>query len=204
MGTYTGNDLVTRAETLVQDQDAIRWPLAELPLWIDDAQREICIKKPSAFTKHANYSLAASAKQAITSLTDGHAVLDVLWNMSAADVPGAAIRRVDKSVLTAQLPSWPTSKGTDIKHWMQGEEPKVFYVYPALHKAGTARKVELLYAAVPPEYVALSQAIALDDIYANAIGYYLLFRMYSKESDEASNAAAAQAYYTLFTQSLGG
>jgi hypothetical protein len=108
-------------------------------------------------------------------------------------------------LLTAQAPNWFASEGTEIKHFMlDPDDPKVFYVYPAKHKTGAARKVELVYAAVPPSYVALSQTIALDDIYANALGYFLIFRMYSKDADEATNSAAAQAYYTLFTNSLGG
>ena len=204
MGTYTGTDIRDRARDILQD-DGTRWLDPEVVRWIDDGQRDICIKKPSAFTKHNNFTLAASAKQGIAALTDGHAVLDVVCNLDASNAPTTGILPTNRTLLTAQDPSWFASKGTDIHHVMlDPSEPKVFYVYPALHKTGAARKVDLVYAAVPPEFVSLSQAIALDDIYANALGYYLLFRLYSKDADEATNAAAAQAYYTLFTQSLGG
>ncbi len=204
MGTYTGTDIRDRTRDILQD-DGTRWLDPEVVRFIDDGQREICLKKPSAFTKHTNFTLAAAAKQSIAALTDGHAVLDVVCNLDASNVPTTGIRQTSRGLLTMQDPSWFASKGTDIRHVMlDPSEPKTFYVYPALHKNGTARKVELVYAAVPPEFVLISQAIALDDIYANALGYYLLFRLYSKDADEASNAAAAQAYYTLFTQSLGG
>jgi hypothetical protein len=46
-------------------------------------------------------------------------------------------------------------------------------------------------------------SIALNDIYANVILDYVLYRAYSKDSDYAGNAQRAANHYTAFNNSLG-
>ena len=41
-------DIVKRAQTILQDTTATRWPLTELQGWLNDAYKEIVIFRPDA------------------------------------------------------------------------------------------------------------------------------------------------------------
>lgn len=62
--------------------------------------------------------------------------------------------------------------------------------------------VELVYSASPTDCT-LSSTISVDDIYANALLDYVLYRAYSKDADYAQNAQLAVAHYQAFSASLG-
>ena len=48
MSIITAQNIITRVQSILQDDTGIRWPSTELLLWISDAQREICLLKPDA------------------------------------------------------------------------------------------------------------------------------------------------------------
>jgi hypothetical protein len=48
-----------------------------------------------------------------------------------------------------------------------------------------------------------SHVIELDDVYANVIADYILYRAYSKDAEYAANGQRAMAAYSSFAQSLG-
>jgi hypothetical protein len=197
--------VATRVRTLIQDADKVRWTDAELFDWVNDAQFEVVRLVPTAYTKRVVKSLAAGTRQSLPSLgvVDGHAVLDVPCNVSSAGDYGKAVRAVDRVTMDANRPGWHGDTAAEIAHWVQdAASPKDFYVHPALKTLGG--KVELIYAAVPPLVNSLTSTLALDDIYAVAVGYYVAFRAYSKNIEAAANQAAATSYYTLFTNSLKG
>ncbi len=204
MGTITGQNILDRQRDLLQDVDVVRWSNTEVLRWLNDGIREAVKIKPTSYATRSAATLGAGTRQTLAGLgfTTGYRILDVTANL---DTDGttleSAITPADLRSLDRFEPSWRTKTGTSVKHWSPiPEDPKAFHVYPA----SSGKKVEVQVARTPPEMSVLSQAIPLDDIYANALGYYLAFRMYSKDTDEATNAAASQAYYTLFTQSLGG
>lgn len=49
----------------------------------------------------------------------------------------------------------------------------------------------------------MATPIKLDDIYANAILDYVLYRAYSKDAEYAANASRAALHYQAFTAALG-
>ncbi|MCK7581011.1 MAG: hypothetical protein MZV65_38935 [Chromatiales bacterium] len=49
----------------------------------------------------------------------------------------------------------------------------------------------------------MATPIKLDDIYANAILDYVLYRAYSKDAEYAANAQRAALHYQAFTNALG-
>jgi hypothetical protein len=49
----------------------------------------------------------------------------------------------------------------------------------------------------------VSGNISLPDIYGNALGDYVLYRAYTKDSEYAGNAQRAVAHYTAFANALG-
>lgn len=203
MATIQVNNLVSRAATLIQDATNIRWPTTELIDWLNDGQREIVLLKPQASVKNESVQLTTgSTKQSIPAA--GVMLIDVARNMGAAgSTPGDAIRVTSREVLDAQKPTWHSDANTDgkIKHYMfDPRDPKTFYVYPKA--PATAWYVELIYSASPTDCSA-GGVIQIDDIYANALLDYILYRAYSKDAEYAQNAQLAIAHYSAFSNSLG-
>lgn len=207
--TVTVQSVVDRAQTVLQDTTGVRWPVvAELVLWVNDAQREIALLKPDASAVNATVTLATGTKQAIPSA--GNRLLGVVRNMSAASggTGKRAVRLVDRAVLDSQTPDWhdPTVTGSAahtavVKHFIYDEtNPRNFYVYPGV--AGNAY-LEILYSSNPVT-VAQSGNLSIPDIFANAVMNYVLYMAYMKDAEYASNAQRASSHFQLFVTSVTG
>jgi len=205
----TVQSVINRAQTVLQDTTGVRWPVvAELVLWINDAQREIALLKPDASATNTTITLATGTKQDIPS--SGNRLLKVVRNMSAASngTGKRAVRLVDREVLDAQTPDWhdPAVSGDAahsaiVKHYVYDEaNPRNFYVYPGV--SGSAY-LEIIYSSNP---VAVAQAdnLSIPDIYANAIMNYVLYMAYMKDAEYAGNAQRASSHFQLFTASVTG
>ena len=208
-GTLTGANILARIKDILQDTTSVRWPEAELLRYINDAQREIVNYRPESSATTANVQLVAGTKQSLPS--GGLRLIKVTRNMS--DTSGGAtgkraIRIVNVEILNTQEPDWndPTvsgdaAHGTVVKHYIFDEDdPKNFYVYPGV--SGNAY-VEVVYSDSPTDLGNTSATISVDDIYANAIMDYVLFRAYQKDSEYAGNAQRANQHYQLFLNCIG-
>ena len=209
-GTLTGANLLSRIKDILQDTTSVRWPEAELLRYVNDAQREIVNYRPESSATTANVQLVTGTKQTLPS--GGLRLIKVTRNMS--DTSGGAtgkraIRIVNVDILNTQEPNWhdasaatgDAAHGTNVKHYIFDEDdPKNYYVYPGV--AGNAY-VELVYSNSPTDLANTSAVISVDDIYANAIMDYVLFRAYQKDSEYAGNAQRAGTHYQLFLQCIG-
>lgn len=206
-------DIVKRAQTILQDTTATRWPLTELQGWLNDSYKEIVILRPDANAASATVSLAAGARQKChdagsVNLPNLLRVLDVVRNIHASS-DKRAIRRTDRKILDDQRPTWYTDTATySIQHYIYDDRnPHEFMVYPPATAGAT---IELVYSSVPTshnlteaELSSSSEVIRLDDIYANAMLDYILYRAYSKDAEYAANGQRAQAHYAAFSGALG-
>ena len=205
MATITALSTLTKAQTILQDTTGIRWPVdGELLGWLNDGQREVVLNKPEASVKNESVVLTAgSTKQTIPAT--GIMLMDITRNMGAAGTsPGKAIRLVSRDVLDAQRPDWhaDANTGSYIQHFMYDpRDPKTFYVYPKA--PATAHYLEVVYSAAPTDCATTASTIGIDDIYANALIDYVLYRAYSKDADYAQNGQLALAHFTAFMNSLG-
>lgn len=202
----TAQSIIQRVATTLQDLTATRWSTAELVRYLNDGQRDIALIRPDATATPATLSLAGGARQTIA--TAGAKLLDVIRNTSGAK---RAIRLTDRAVLDAHNPDWYSLTGvTEIRHYtFDAREPRVFYVYPPAASSGAS--VEMVYSAYPSDitepsagttYSAVSGNISVQDIFANALTNYILYRAFSKDA-ETVNAAAATSYYQLYQSMLG-
>lgn len=207
--TVTVQSVVDRAQTVLQDTTGVRWPVvAELVLWVNDAQREIALIKPDATAVNTTVTLVTGTKQGIPAT--GNRLLNVVRNMSAASngTGKRSVRLVDRSVLDAQTPDWhdPAVAGgathtTGVKHFVYDEtNPRNYYVYPGI--AGNAY-LEIIYSANPTT-VAQSDNLSIPDIFANAVMNYVLYMAYMKDAEYASNAQRASSHFQLFVTSVTG
>ena len=208
-GTITATNLLLRIRDTLQDTTGVRWLDAELLRYMNDAQREIVNLRPDAAADHANVQLATGTEQAIPDV--GLRLIKVVRNMSAAGGSATGkrvIRIVDREILDSQEPNWhdPTVTGDAahvaiVKHYVFDEDdPRKYYVYPGV--SGNAY-VEIVFSRSPTDFANTSSAVSyLDDIYANAIIDYVLYRAYMKDAEFAGNAQRASSHYQLFAGSV--
>jgi len=208
-GTITGANLLLRIEDSLQDTTNVRWSEAELLRYINDAQREIVNLRPEASADHANVQLATGTEQAIPDV--GLRLIKVVRNMSASGGSATGkrvIRIVDREILDTLEPDWhdPTVTGeaahtTSVKHYVFDEDdPRKYYVYPGV--AGNAY-VEIVFSRTPTDLANTSATLYIDDIYANAVIDYALYRAYMKDAEFAGNAQRANNHFQLFANSIG-
>lgn len=203
--TTSAQSVLQRVVVTLQDPNAVRWTTAELVRYLNDGQRDIALIRPDATATPFTMGLVAGARQTLP--TAGAKLLEVIRNTTGTQ---RAVRLVNRNVLDAQNPDWYSKAGVlDIKHYtFDAREPRVFYVYPP---ALTGASVEMVYSAYPADitepsagalYTAVSGNLSVQDIFANALTNYILYRAFSKDA-ETVNAAAATSYYQLYQSMLG-
>ena len=211
MATVKVVELVSKAQTLLQDTTQVRWPVLELQGWLNDSYREAVNLRPDANTQTGEYVCTAGARQVLTStFANALRLIEVVRNTATTSAKGA-VRIVNRRMLDDQRRNWYAETQTvDIQHYMFDPRlPKEFLVYPP---ATTAARLEVIYSSVPTAHTlteaqlintATTEVIRLDDSYANALLDYILYRAYSKDADYAANANRAVAHYQAFQNALG-
>lgn len=202
MGTLTGQQLIDRANDVLQDKANIRWPVAEHLRWINDGQREIVLLRPDASAVSVPFQLTAnSTKQSLPAA--GIRFLDMPRNLTGANGanPGKPITLVARAALDDHCPDWHSTPSRAVvqNYCFDVKVPKVFWVYP---RPSAALYVELQYSISPADLANAAAVITLDDIFANALVDYMLYRAFSKDSEYA-NPNAAASHYSTFQNALG-
>ena len=202
MATTKVVDIIDRASIILQDVAHVRFPEAELLKFFNDAQREVVLLRPDANMQNATMTCAAGSKQTIPAI--GLRLVNVIRN-----VGGRAITQVDRQILDETLPDWHQSVADvtrKIEHFIfDPADPKHFYVYPS---ALNSFVLEVLYSSLPTP-ISISNfgtdttVISLDDIYANCLLDYILYRSYQKDAEFSGNAQKAVMHYQGFTSALG-
>lgn len=194
------SDIISRANTVLNDANGTRWTEAELLKWISDGQRVIVLVRPDAYSINESLTLVAGTKQTLPS--GGLRLLDVIRNLKSNGDPDRSVRMVDRETLDSQDYNWHVSASTGkvTNFVFDNRDPTHFYVYP---QATAGMKLEILYSKVPAEITTSSTALAVADVYAEPLFNYVLFRSYSKDAEYAANAALAQGYLQLFMSLLG-
>jgi len=159
--------LLDRVASTLQDTTNVRWPKAELLVYLNDAQRQIVLHRPDANPVNTTFSCVASSKQSLPP-----AALRLL--SIKRNVDGRSITQMSQDVLDIQLPNWHQQAATanGVEHYIYDPlDPKTFYLYPV---PVAAHPIEVVYSTAPTEIVVANfatdvQTITLDDIYVNVI-----------------------------------
>lgn len=206
MGTLTGQNIADRAWATLGDTvgtPGTRWGSTECAQYISDGQREVCIELPSAYVLTAIKPMVAGARQTLAGLTitDGVQFLRATCNYdSGGTVPGRAITTRPMEWMNQENPTWFGDASGPIVHtFFDPSDPKTFYVYP---QATAGQKIQVVYAASPADIANLAATIVIDDIYSNALQFYLLMRASLKQSN-FTRTQAVSLYYQMFLRSLG-
>ena len=194
MATITGDAILAKVRLILIDDAGVRWSTSELIDWLSDAQRAIIALRPDANTVNETFVCVAGSKQTLPA--EAIRLIKVVRNTF-----GVAVTFVDGSWLDEQDPYWHTDvQTTSIRHYIYDDrDPKTFYVYPP---AVPGSPIDIVYSRSLPDVADSSLPIDIDDTYANAIFEYILFRCYSKDSDDTVSAAQAQTHHNNFRAAL--
>jgi hypothetical protein len=202
MATIQVIDVIDKAEEILQDTSNTRWSQQTLLDYLNDAQREIVLFRPDSNTVNTSFTLSQSAKQSLpaTALR----LLDIYKNLSPNKNP---ITLIERRVLDDQVDDWYDKTSLYVEHYVYNPiDPKAFYVYP--YPSGGGHTIEIIYSSSPSDitisdFTSDTDTITLDDIYANAILDYMLYRAYQKDSEYAGDIQKAAVYYSSFQNALG-
>jgi hypothetical protein len=211
MATVKVVDVIEKTQIILQDTTAVRWPLLELQEWLNDSYREIVLMRPDANTQTGTHTCAAGARQVLTvGFPNAIRLIDVVRNVATTS-DKRAVRLISQRALDDQRPTWygETAAVTVQLYMFDPLLPREFLVYPP---ATTSAQLEVVYSSVPAGHslTALQLAdpantttINLPDSYANAVLDYILYRAYSKDSENQANTQRAVAHYQAMQASIG-
>lgn len=170
------------------------WADATLLGFLSDAQREVVSKYPAAHPKRTTVSCVAGARQTIPA--DGVAILRVIGNASS----GRALTAAVLEDMDASLPGWKAAAqtATPYQYLLDSQEKRDFLLYPPV---SSGVQVDIIYAPVPVEITARTDAIALDDAWKPALQYWMLAAAHAMEHEDAEDSKAA-SYYALFDKAV--
>jgi hypothetical protein len=189
-------DLIDRVSIALQDRTNVRWPRVDLLTYLNDAQRQIVLHRPDANSVTAPFACVNSSKQSVPA--NGLRLLAVKRNIG-----GRTITPMAQSVLDIQLPNWHqiADDGDGVEHYIYDAiDPKTFYLYPV---PAAAHSIEIVYSTAPADILAeAANVIALDDIYANVIMDWMLYRAYEKDAP-SGDVQKATLKLQAFNSALG-
>lgn len=202
MATIKVIDVIDKAEQILQDPTNVRWGQQELLDYLNDGQREIVLFRPDAKTNNESFTLAESSKQTLPS--SALRLIDIYKNISPETNP---ITLIERKILDDQIDDWYNQTSTFVEHYVYNPiDPKNFYVYPSPSTSGNT--IEIVYSASPADitisnFSTDTDTIELDDVYANAILDYILYRAYQKDTEYAGDLQKSANYFNTFQNALG-
>ena len=209
------SEILSRAVTILNDEDHVRWPLAELCDWLNEGIRAIVLAKPSASVKTLVLSLAKGTKQSVpqTGLPTPLMLISINRNVTAQGFPNRVVTIIDQALLDEENPNWHNEdKSTfkqEVRHYVYSEaDPLTFYVYPG--NAGTG-KVEATVSTCPPEIIGNSPAteinhyiidVPLPEPYSVPLLDYVLYRAFLKD-DLGGQGSKSVGHFQQFSAAIG-
>ena len=212
----TVQSIIDRVTHITKDYDHVRWTLAELSLWLNEAAGMIAEINPRASSQYVTLSLAAGSRQNLTLIDSSKRwirLIELVCNVNDDAPTGKTIRLISRPALDTAFRSWrgraPTAR--EVEEYAQDERERLTFdvVPPVL--AGT--KVYALAAVKPAACMVLNgDGTALADqneVFPLADGYdtpavdFVLFRCFSKDANDPTDSARAGAHLQAFQLAVG-
>lgn len=214
---FTAKDVFSYADTVLQDEDHDRWPLAELLGYLNDGIRSIVSVKPNANSATVTLTLREGTLQ---ELPPNYTILSrVTRNLAtghtdpSGPVGGKAIRPImGRALMDAYFPTWQddaTLRATQVMHVAYDRaDTRKFYVVPANDGNG---KVEAVVGVMPaaisvpasPDNIdSYTANVNLPDKFRTPLTDYVLARAFGKDSGVPNSEGRAAKHMQLFTEGL--
>jgi len=172
-------------------------------MWFNDAQKEIVKDYPRANSINVTIPLVAGTRQSIP--ISYLELIDCVRNMTGVGLttPGKVITKTQRSTLDETDRNWHAGAAAadgQIDHFIfDDRDPTHFYVFPPSDGINGAEAV----CSSPPAAVTLvTDVLSIPDIYSNVMVDYMLYRLYSKDT-EVGSADRAVAFYNAYRSGLG-
>ena len=216
----TVQSIIDRVTHVTKDYDRVRWTLAEIALWLNDAQDQIASLHPRAASQYVTLTLVKGSRQdlrVIDPSTRWIRLFELTCNMreeDGVDEPtGSTIRQVSRPALDFAFRRWRTKGATslEVKEFSMDErEPFTFDVNPPV-QAGV--KVYALAAAKPAPCMVLNgngtaladpnEQFGLADGYDIPAADYVLFRCFNKDANDPTYSSRAATHLQAFQLAMG-
>lgn len=192
----TVRSILNRAAALLNDEEYVRWEEAELLEWLNDGQRAAASGPATdVYVLRADVSSVSGTVQTLPS--NAIRLVDVVKNVAN----GAAIHLSDYAIVDALDNTWRSATaGIAEVYFYDERNPTQFEVSPP---QANGVLLEVVYNAIPAD-ATISGNIAIADVYAPALIDYILYRSFSKDTEDASaELARATAHYRAFLMGVG-
>ncbi|UXD25310.1 hypothetical protein FORC065_2506 [Yersinia enterocolitica] len=190
-------EIMGRVNTQLKDTAWLRWPLAELCDYYNDAVRAVILARPDAGANSEVLTATPGTRQV---LPEGAIRLIDLVRV----VGGRALRPVPREVLDSQYPDWHQMTGPVECYSYNELTPNLYYLFPgAPQSMGIEAVVARVPAAVAIDDLAEVTPVPLDALYVNPLVDWILFRAFSKDGEAGANLNLAMQHYHAFSDQLG-
>ncbi|CAM3629309.1 MULTISPECIES: DUF6682 family protein [Yersinia] len=190
-------EIIGRVNTQLKDTAWLRWPLAELCDYYNDAIRAVILARPDA---GATTEILTSVIGTRQQLPDGAIRLIEMVRLQ----DGRALRPVPRDVLDSQYPDWHQMIGPVERYTYNELTPKTYYLFPG---AEQVLLIEAVVARIPPTVMISTlkdrTPVPIDELYVNPLVDWILFRAFSKDGDAGANLNLAMQHYQAFGEQLG-
>lgn len=188
-------DVLTRVGLVMQDEDFVRWTKPELIGWINDAAKEVVVRRPAAGANTLTFTMSEGVTQQLP--TNTLLLLDLVRNLPN----GRRISLTDRRRLEESVPRWYAMRpaASVIHYCYDDRNPRSVHVYPPA-KAGI--EVEAVIAQVPADVTGEQGSVNLSPEYIGPLVSYCLYRAHAKDSEYASGQLAI-AHFQAFSEAMG-
>jgi hypothetical protein len=200
MGSILASTVIAQAAEIINDEANVLLSESQALGWLNDGQRAASLLDPTVYSVIRTMRLAEGTRQQIA----GTELLSVVRNMGTDGVtPGNAIRLVDRGIKDEFNPSWHSDTPSIIAtEYMFDDRLRAnFYVYPP--QPQVPGYAEVCECVPPPDIPTVNDPITITDNYAPALIEFIVFRFFSRDSEEAS-AAKATTHAQMFASLIGG
>jgi len=188
--------LIARAAMVYGDTEYTAIAAEQWLNWLNEAEKEIVKKDPTANADTEAALLVAGSLQTLAA--DTVSLMDVSCNLGATGTTvGQAVRFVSAKELDAFSPSWraATAAATVEEYMYDPNKPFEYEVNPP---STGAVYVRLTRAKTPVDLTSTNDSINLADQYAPAIINWMLHRVFSIDSMASGAMAKSDSYLTKF------
>ena len=192
----TVRSILNRVSALLNDEERVRWPDAELLEWLNDGQRAVA-RGPATDAYVLRDTITAVAGTVQNLPSNGIRLIDVVKDVTS----GAAIHQSDYATVDMLSSTWRNAtEGAAENYFYDERNPLQFEVYPP--QAG-GEGIEVVYNAQPGNAL-ITGNIVISDMYADSLIDYIVYRAFSKDTEDASpELGRATAFYRAFLIGVG-
>lgn len=191
----TVSDIANQVLFIVNDRQMVTYRQEDVLSAYNNSLKMISIVRPDASSEITAVTLVAGAKQRLPA--EALRLLDSCYQLNDQSNETHALELVNKDDLDRLTPLWqldpPSNQVTEIMY--DERFPTVFWTYPP---AQANIVLQLAYTKVPDTADSLDDNFPLSDKYAPAVIEWMLYLLFSRDSENSINQQRAADHRNVF------